>query len=285
MDRPQSGSRHRLRRAAVAVLALATAGLLGFGVPGTGSAGHGNVSDHGIAGDDGIAGEAATPGPVTTDDPALDDSEAVRRGRELYGQSCASCHGQQGEGTHRGPSLEGVGAASADFYLSTGRMPIDHPDEDPRRREPALNEDEIHALVSYVASLGDGPPIPTVEEGDASQGRHLYLGSCASCHSPSTTGGAMPHGEVSPSLVPSAPTQIAEAIRLGPGTMPPFSEHALSDEEMNDLIAYVIALREPRDHGGNPLGTYGPAVEGLVGWVVGLGLLLVVARMLGKRAP
>lgn len=220
---------------------------------------------------------SAATAPVSADDGDLS------RGRELFSQSCASCHGQQGGGTQRGPSLEDAGAASADFYLSTGRMPLPDPHAEVERGEPVLNDEDIDALVDYVATLGDGPPIPTVEPGNAAQGHRAYLGSCASCHSASTTGGALPHGESAPSLVPADARQIAEAVRIGPGTMPPFSEHAISDEEMNDIVSYIVSLREPQDHGGNALGSYGPATEGLIGWIVGLGLLLVVARLLGKK--
>jgi ubiquinol-cytochrome c reductase cytochrome c subunit len=175
-----------------------------------------------------------------------------------------------------------VGASSADFWLHTGRMPIESPDEMPRRGEQELSDDDVNALVAYVASLDDGPEIPVVEPGDVQLGMTLYLGSCATCHSSATVGGAMPRGDFAPSLIPSTPTQIAQAIQLGPGNMPSF-EHTFSDEEINAVTSYVVALRETQDHGGHSLGGHGPVVEGLVGWVLGLGVLLVVARLLGTR--
>ena len=48
-------------------------------------------------------------------------------GRAIYLQSCAACHGQQGQGTVDGPSLQSSGAAAADFMLRTGRMPLNRP--------------------------------------------------------------------------------------------------------------------------------------------------------------
>lgn len=211
-------------------------------------------------------------------------TDDVSRGRELFGQSCASCHGQQGTGSQFGPSLVGVGAMSADFWLSTGRMPLEQPSDEPEHSDPAFGPHDTEALVDYVASLGDGPAIPTVREGDLQHGRELYLGTCATCHSASVVGGALPEGEEAPPLIPSTPTQIAEAIRLGPGAMPPYPEHALSDDEVNALASYIVTLRDTDDHGGHPLGAYGPATEGIVGWVFGVGVLLVVIRLLGKRS-
>src|SRR5688500_10811541 len=103
----------------------------------------------------GLAGAGAAPA-------GEDDDALVQRGRDLFITGCASCHGADGDGTDQGPSLEGVGAASADFQLTTGRMPDTDPDRQPVSKPPAYEPDEIDALVAYVASLGEGPPIPDV---------------------------------------------------------------------------------------------------------------------------
>ena len=60
------------------------------------------------------------------------------------------------------------------FQLTTGRMPLTDPSAQPVRKPPAFPRREIDALVAYVASLGDGPPIPDVDPaaGDLSRGRH-----------------------------------------------------------------------------------------------------------------
>ncbi|MGW4967215.1 c-type cytochrome [Nonomuraea sp. NPDC004186] len=79
-----------------------------------------------------------------------------------------------------------------------------------------------NAITAYVASLGSGPPIPTVGKGDPRRGRTLCLASCASCHSSTAAGATMTGDVFAPSLLQSSPTQVAEAVRLGPGAMPPF---------------------------------------------------------------
>ena len=58
---------------------------------------------------------------------------AVEAGRSLFVTGCSSCHGLDGGGTRRGPDLTHAGAASADFYLSTGRMPLADPGDQPVR--------------------------------------------------------------------------------------------------------------------------------------------------------
>src|SRR4051812_9410957 len=70
------------------------------------------------------------------------------RGRVLFQESCSSCHGLDARGVRgRGPSLRGVGEQSADFYLRTGRMPLDQPDDQPMRNKPQFSDAEIRSLV------------------------------------------------------------------------------------------------------------------------------------------
>ncbi|MGH8975519.1 MAG: c-type cytochrome, partial [Acidimicrobiia bacterium] len=83
-------------------------------------------------------------------------------GRVMYETGCSSCHGLEGEGTRLGPPLIGVGAAAADFYLSTGRMPLDEPRAQAVRKPPAYSPAQIRAITAYVAGLGGGPAIPAV---------------------------------------------------------------------------------------------------------------------------
>jgi ubiquinol-cytochrome c reductase cytochrome c subunit len=224
----------------------------------------------------GAAGHAATA-----------RAQAGGRGQTLYQQNCASCHGQQGQGTQRGPTLRGVGAASADFYLSTGRMPITDERRNPGRAKPAFGRADIDALVAYVASLGDGPAIPAVDpaEGSLAEGERLYQENCAACHSATGTGGALTSGQVAPSLAPSTPVQVAEAIRVGPGAMPRFEPEALNGPQVDSVAAYVGRLQQGGNRGGWDLGRIGPVTEGLVAWVLGLGLVLWVVRRLGKEVP
>ena len=226
---------------------------------------------------------AQTPGPPPEPSP-----EALA-GRDLYITGCSTCHGLDGSGAAVGPNLLGVGAASVDFYLSTGRMPLDQPSAQADRKPPAYNPRQIEQIVAYVEHLTaaagkpPGPPIPEVDptHGEIVAGNQLYAQNCAGCHNSAGSGGALGHGAYAPLITEATPRQVAEAIRVGPGAMPVFGRDTLSDEDVASIARYVEYLKSPRDVGGAPLGRVGPIPEGLVAWVVGLGAMLAVARWIG----
>jgi ubiquinol-cytochrome c reductase cytochrome c subunit len=229
------------------------------------------------------AGRAQSPTPAAT--PAI-----TRTGRLLYQQDCAWCHGADGEGTRRGPTLVGVGAASADFMLRTGRMPIPVVEPQPRRKEPAYSPEQIAALDELVASMGQGPavPVPDPSSGDLGQGQQLYSIHCAACHSSTGFGGALTNGLQAPGLNDASATEIAEAVRIGgaglrTGHMPRFGPDILSDPQLDSLVRYVLYLQHPRDRGGFNLAHVGPIAEGFAAWIGALFVLVLFTRWIGTR--
>ena len=210
----------------------------------------------------------------------------VERGRELFLDSCASCHGEDARGIPgRAPTLYGAGAAAADWYVSTGRMPLTDPHDEPLRGEPAYPRRDIEALVAYAATLG-GPPVPDVDpaRGDVGAGRELFSEHCAGCHQVVGQGGALT-GALVPKLDEATPVQVGEAIRIGPYLMPRWEEGVISDAQVDDLAAYVEHTQELEDPGGWGIGHTGPVPEGLVSILLAGGLLVVVSRIIGERAP
>jgi ubiquinol-cytochrome c reductase cytochrome c subunit len=229
-------------------------------------------------------------------DPAAgqrDDEELLAEGQELYETGCASCHGFQGEGLEapdgslRGPSLRRSGEAGAYYYLSTGRMPLANSEDQPTRKERAYDDEEIEALVAYVGSLGNGPEIPDVDitDADLAAGGEIYRANCQACHSASGSGGALSYGRAAPRLADATPTQVGAAVRIGPGQMPVFGPETITDDELDDLAAYVEYLRSPEDPGGLPIGRTGPIPEGFVAWIVGMGALVALVAWIGTRSP
>lgn len=207
-------------------------------------------------------------------------------GRQLYITGCSSCHGLDGRGTDRGPTLEDAGAASAYYYLSTGRMPLAD-DSQPTRKEPAFSPEQIELLTEYVASIGEGPAIPEIDpsKGDLAQGGVLFRADCAACHSAAGIGGALSYGGAAPSVHSAEPEQIAAAVRVGPGNMPAFGPETLDQHELDSLVRYVRYLREPPNPGGARLGGAGPIPEGFVGWLFGMGALIAVTVWIGTGRP
>jgi ubiquinol-cytochrome c reductase cytochrome c subunit len=225
-------------------------------------------------------------GQTNTSTPTATEPALVAEGRALYVAGCASCHGFDAHGiSGMGPSLENAGALATDFYLSTGRMPLkEEPGSQPERAEPAYEADQIRALVAYVGSLG-GPSIPAVhpEEGNLRLGLQAYTSYCAGCHQIVGEGGVVT-GAVPPALKEATPTQIAEAVRMGPYVMPRFDERTIDKHTLASIVRYVELTKDPVDEGGWGIGHLGPIPEGLVAWLIGLAALVLVVRFIGERS-
>jgi ubiquinol-cytochrome c reductase cytochrome c subunit len=200
-------------------------------------------------------------------------SSLLQLGQALFLQNCASCHGNEGTGVPASgtsgayPNLVGLGSATIDFWIESGRMPA----ADPRniqanRRVPRLSHTEALAVAAWVNSLSPGLPlIPTPNlaiEGD---------------------GDALAAGTYAPSLRNIPAVQVAEAIRTGPGNMPRFTGN-LSDYQVNDIVKYVTTeIQHPQNIGGFGLGGLGPVAEGFVGLALGVGLLALIGFWVGER--
>jgi ubiquinol-cytochrome c reductase cytochrome c subunit len=201
-------------------------------------------------------------------------------GAALYAAHCASCHAPQKWGTGDGPSLRGVGTASLDFYLMTGRMPaavpwieIAHRDE---RSGQGLSLVDIRALETYLApTVAGGPPIPpVVANGDLVRGRTLFSQNCQQCHGLAGEGGDLGALDWAPSLDRTSIAQVAEAVRVGPGQMPIFGEQQLSANDLDDVASYVMHLQNARQPTFPPFGSTGPVPEGAVAY---LAMIVLVA--------
>jgi ubiquinol-cytochrome c reductase cytochrome c subunit len=224
------------------------------------------------------------------------DGSLVSLGAQIYAANCSSCHGATGEGKTEpgtagpgdlagiGPSLHGVGPLAADFYITTGYMPLHNPYEQPRRSRVLYSPRQIKALVAYIASLAPGPDVPNPDPalGSLSAGQRLFTQNCAGCHQAVAAGGYLPDS-VAPPLAPDSPRQIAEAVRIGPNLMPRFSPSRLSDRDLDSIIAYVRYAKSPDDRGGYSLGHVGPVPEGLVAWFVAGVVLIGVTMAAGSR--
>lgn len=250
-------------------------------------------------------------------------AQDLKNGRQLFNKNCASCHGLNAQGTKDAdgdpiaPSLIGVGAASVDFQVSTGRMPAMNPGAQVPRKEPipafdtsiktdyeepekrhaaekqkAQAEKNLADLRAYIQSLGGGPQVPPAsavdpDDGDAALGGKLFRTNCAQCHNFTGQGGALTGGKYAPPLTGDdvTPTQMYEAMLTGPQAMPVFNDTTLTPKDKQAIIAYLVQTREEPNPGGNGLGRIGPVSEGLVGWLVGIGLLVLAAMWITAKKP
>lgn len=236
----------------------------------------------------------------------------IAAGAVLYEVHCQSCHGYQGKGgvVSGAPALVNVGAAAADFYLTTGRMPLNAPSNEALRHHPAFSDAQIQELDAYVNALpqitGQGTAGPTIPSPEPlcsaaqqnsptsvdlatqdpgcvtlSEGQQLYAVNCAQCHQAAGSGGMLSGGNVIPTLHNANLIQAYEAPLIGPKPMPIFSQ--LSHAQLSAIAQYVQYLKKPSNPGGFGISGFGPVAEGFFGILVGFVLLWFASRMIGNR--
>src|SRR3954470_3176935 len=151
----------------------------------------------------------------TVRNPLGSNPSAALAGRQLYNQTCQSCHGPDGQGD-RGPALDRPALAQGDNdgdLFHTIRAGI------PGTQMPpfaALADNDVWQLVSYIRSIQGRTPrndatdaAATATRGDAAAGEALFFGraGCAACHEVNGRGGI-----TGPDLS-SAGQQPAEVLR------------------------------------------------------------------------
>lgn len=216
---------------------------------------------------------------------AAGNEVAPPTGETLYNTRCSSCHGVHLQGSIDAPPLFGKNAADVDFMLRTGRMPAAVPGPQQLPKPAQFDDAQIRSLVAYVVSVGHGnAALPTLAAGNAARGRDLFAQNCQACHGVTGHGASVGSSEVAPSLMSVAPLQIAEAVRVGPGVMPAFGTDVIKPRDVDDIVTYV-SLLQLQSHANNPgglqLANIGPVAEGFVGWVFGIGLLVLLCRRIG----
>jgi quinol---cytochrome-c reductase cytochrome c subunit len=212
----------------------------------------------------------------------------IAQGKQLFEDSCSSCHGLDAQGTTQAPSLIGAGAAAVYFQMSTGRMPAKELGAENERGPVNFTTQQIYDIAAYIASLGGGPPIPSAAQvstagANTALGEELFSTNCAQCHGFAGAGGALTYGKYAPPLTRSTPTQIYTAMLTGPEAMPVFGDGTITPNEKRDIIAFITDTRNEPNPGGVSLGRTGTVTEGLLAWIGGLGFLVLIAMWLTAK--
>jgi mono/diheme cytochrome c family protein len=119
---------------------------------------------------------AAAAQQQPSDSPALN-----ARGRELYENACASCHGPDPSGPSYYPTVPSLndvgGAAAVNWVLRTGRMPWkDNKGPAIERGKQRFSDEDVRALVVYIGKAVGDAQLPDVDpaRGNLQRGRELY---------------------------------------------------------------------------------------------------------------
>ena len=232
---------------------------------------------------------ASSSAPAAADAPNP-STQDIAQGRQMCNETCATCHGANAEGTARGPSLIGVGAAAVDFQVSTGRMPAKNQGPQMPEKKPVFSPAQTRQIAAYIASLGGGPPIPAPEQvdpagADVGLGGQLFSTNCAACHNIAGAGGALTYGKYAPPLTSATPAQIYEAMQTGPESMPVFNDSMITPSQKRALIRYITQTRTEKNPGGFSLGRVGPVTEGLVAFLAGIAALVFAAMWIAAKNP
>lgn len=210
----------------------------------------------------------------------LSSPATIKEGEKLFGANCATCHGAGAQGTDDGPSLIGAGAASVNFQVGTGRMPLAFQGPQGMVKPAQFTEEQTLQMAAYVASLAPGPGLPETQylqgDGDVANGGTLFRINCAMCHNVAAAGGALTEGKFAPKLTGVAATHVYEAMVTGPQNMPVFSDTNLTPQDKSDIISYLKYIEEKPAVGGLTLGSIGPVAEGLFIWIIGLGAVVAL---------
>jgi len=236
---------------------------------------------------------AFAPGAFADDTREL--SASAEEGKALFDTSCISCHGRNAEGVaERGPSLIGVGSASVEFQVGTGRMPMTRQEAQAEEKAPQFDKAQTKQLGQYIQELGGGPQVPSgelttslKEDPEAlANGGEMFRINCTSCHGFGGGGGALSSGKFAPSLGDATESEIYAAMLTGPQNMPVFGDNELTPDQKREIITYVkVQLQEDKDPGGLfNLGRYGPVTEGLAIFVIGITILVFAALWIAGKS-
>jgi cytochrome c oxidase cbb3-type subunit III len=176
--------------------------------------------------------------------PALArDPEAMATAHNIFGNTCAGCHGSDARGAVGFPNLtdaDWLHGGSPDDILETvthGRIAVMPP------FGPALGDRGVEEMIAYVLTIsGRGAPADLAREGAAK-----FQMFCVACHGPDAKGNTQigaPNLTDSIWLYSANPESIRETITKGrQNAMPPHLP-LLGAQRVHLMAAYVISLSE-----------------------------------------
>lgn len=182
----------------------------------------------------------------------VDADPGTLPGKQMYAALCAPCHGTdlRGYAADNAPSLVNqtfLESATDDFIkrsILTGRPATSMAAYGKSLGGP-LDDAAIDRLVAYIREQGvpAKATLPLVPKGDAKAGAAIYAKTCASCHGDTQNRREGIHLANIMFLAQATDPFIKHAIVHGrPGTKMVAFEGALTDKQINDVVAHIRML-------------------------------------------
>ncbi len=166
-------------------------------------------------------------------DPAL-LALARARGKTVFGDNCAPCHGSGGAGAKGFPNLnddDWLWGGTLDQIMQTiqfgarsGHAKTHESQMLAFGKDGTLKTEQIVTVANYVRSLSG---LSTSQGYDATAGAKIFAENCAACHGDAGTGNPTRSGSMVPMRLPSSkrsPTAAPASCRPGwTGSIPPRS--------------------------------------------------------------
>jgi mono/diheme cytochrome c family protein len=184
---------------------------------------------------------------------------STEQGQSLYGEYCASCHGDFGEGGVN-PARQGdvIAPISSSEYLRTrndltlqaivsqgqpnfGMSPFGESFGGP------LDTTQVEAIVAFIRAWEDNPPVelpPEISGGIVSEsGAEVYTDLCSQCHGDAGQGGVGPALNTSEFQASNSETELFSAISEGhPATSMIAWGSVLNSDQIVGLVTHIRTL-------------------------------------------
>ncbi|MFQ5635363.1 MAG: cytochrome-c oxidase, cbb3-type subunit III [Gammaproteobacteria bacterium] len=172
----------------------------------------------------------------------VDIPEAVKLGKNLFQNSCVTCHGSDARGARGFPNLTdsswlyGGSAAAIEQTITNGRngvMPA---------LGAAMGEELTEQVVGYVLTLA-GRDAPAGI--DVAAGQQKFLQLCSACHMPTGTGNPLlgaPDLTADAWVHGGSVDDIRDVITAGRINQMPAQRDLLTRDRIRALVAYVMSL-------------------------------------------
>ena len=176
----------------------------------------------------------------------------VKAGETLFAKNCATCHGEKGEGSDDGPSLNNKQFLSTTddgtiFSVASSGVPNTQMPAWNQVHGGPLTDEDVRQVVTFIRAWQPTAPdvSTTVRPGDASRGQAIFDSTCYACHGKDGKGTARAPALNDPAhLSQFDDAWYKDTIMKGrPAQGMPTWGTVLNPAQVNDLLALLDSWR------------------------------------------